>query len=38
MDKEEQKRFCVSGGITVGEMVDEMGWGEKVWELVRGEK
>ena len=35
MDKEKQKRFCVSGWITVGEMVDRMGG--KVWELVWGE-
>lgn len=39
MDREEeQKRFCVSGWIKVGEMGEDTGWAERVWELVRGEK
>jgi len=39
MDREEeQKRFCVSCWIKVGEMGEEIGWAERAWELVRGEK
>jgi len=39
MDREEeQKRFCVSRWIRVGEMAEEIGWAGRVWELVRGEK